>query len=60
MATVELFRWTARETADQLGYRYPDAAHERGVAWIRSNLTSERTTRRRSCSSSRGDDAARR
>jgi aminoglycoside 6-adenylyltransferase len=32
--TVELFGWVAKETAADLGYRYPDAADERVRAFI--------------------------
>jgi aminoglycoside 6-adenylyltransferase len=32
--TVELFRWVAKETAADLGYRYPDTDAERVTAWI--------------------------
>lgn len=32
--TVELFRWVAKETAADLGYRYPDTDDERVTAWI--------------------------
>jgi aminoglycoside 6-adenylyltransferase len=36
--TVELFRWVAKETAADLGYRYPDTADERVTAWISANF----------------------
>lgn len=34
LATMDLFRWLARETADALGYCYPDHTDARITAWI--------------------------
>jgi aminoglycoside 6-adenylyltransferase len=36
--TVELFRWVAKESAADLGYRYPDAADERVRAWLSAHF----------------------
>jgi aminoglycoside 6-adenylyltransferase len=36
--TVQLFRWVAKETAADLGYRYPDTADERVTAWISGHV----------------------
>ena len=36
MATPAAPRWVAKETASELGYRYPDIADERVTAWISS------------------------
>jgi aminoglycoside 6-adenylyltransferase len=36
--TVELFRWVAKETAANLGYRYPDTADARVTAWISADF----------------------
>lgn len=36
--TVELFRWVAKETAADLGYRYPDTADEHVTAWISAHF----------------------
>ncbi|MGL5910324.1 MAG: aminoglycoside 6-adenylyltransferase [Phycicoccus sp.] len=41
VATLDLFRWVARETAVNLGYRYPDTADERVTTRIRSHLTAQ-------------------
>ena len=34
LATLDLFRWVARETAARLGYIYPEDADERVKAWV--------------------------
>jgi aminoglycoside 6-adenylyltransferase len=34
LATMETFRWVARETADGLGFSYPTLADERATAWV--------------------------
>ena len=34
LATMDLFRWLAVETAERLGYSYPTAADERVTEWI--------------------------
>lgn len=39
-ATLGLFGWVARETADRLGYTYPLAAHEYTERWLAANLPS--------------------
>jgi aminoglycoside 6-adenylyltransferase len=38
-ATVDLFRWLARETAERLGFAYPDAADQHATEWLRACLT---------------------
>ena len=42
MATMELFRWLAIETADLLGYSYPSFGEERTTEFVQG-LFSERT-----------------
>jgi aminoglycoside 6-adenylyltransferase len=38
-ATMDLFRWMARETTARLGYPYPGAAEERVVALVTTVLS---------------------
>lgn len=35
LATMDLFRWLASETAERLGYAYPTTADERVTAWVK-------------------------
>jgi len=44
LASMDLFRWLATETAERLGYPYPTAADERVTEWVKECL-SERDTR---------------
>jgi aminoglycoside 6-adenylyltransferase len=39
LATMELFRWLAIETAERLGYPYPTPADERATQWIKTCLS---------------------
>ena len=41
-ATMDLFRWVARETTAHLGYPYPGSAEERVVALVTTVLAAER------------------
>jgi aminoglycoside 6-adenylyltransferase len=41
LATMELFRWLALETADLLGYSYPSFGEERATEFVQ-RLFSER------------------
>lgn len=38
LATLELFGWVARETAEALGYTYPQDAHDYTARWLAENL----------------------
>lgn len=38
LATMNLFRWLAIETAEKLGYAYPVDAHDRITDWVRDRL----------------------
>jgi len=38
LATMDLFRWLAVETAERLSYPYPTAADERVTEWVRARL----------------------
>lgn len=44
-ATMELFRWLARETADKLGLSHPTFAEKRASEWV-GRCFSERDTLR--------------
>jgi len=37
-ATLELFGWVARETAERLGYTYPQETHDYTARWLAENL----------------------
>ena len=37
-ATMDVFRWVARETAHQLGYPYPDSSDAQVTAWTKEYL----------------------
>lgn len=39
-ATIRLFSWVARETAEALGFPYPSRAEERVVGWLDERFTS--------------------
>ncbi len=39
--TMDLFRWTARETADRLGFEYPAATEEEAVSIVESLMPGE-------------------
>jgi aminoglycoside 6-adenylyltransferase len=38
LATMDLFRWLAIETAERLGYPYPSVADERVTEWVKAYL----------------------
>ena len=38
LATMDMFRWLATETAEQLGYPYPTVADECVTEWVRTRL----------------------
>lgn len=39
LATMDVFRWLATETAEKLGYAYPTAADERVTEWTKTCLS---------------------
>lgn len=39
VATMDLYRWLAQETAARLGYAYPAEVDERVTGWVRMCLT---------------------
>ena len=39
LATMDLFRWVSRETAERLGFSYPAMAEERAVEWVQNCLS---------------------
>ena len=45
LATMDLFRWIAVETAEKLGYPYPAKADEHVTKWIRTCLSQKRNAR---------------
>jgi aminoglycoside 6-adenylyltransferase len=38
LATMDLFRWVAMETAERLGFSYPAIGDERATAWVKNCL----------------------
>ena len=39
LATMDLFRWVSRETAERLGFSYPAIADERATEWVKQCLS---------------------
>ena len=45
LATMNLFRWIAMETAEKLGYPYPTKTDEQVTKWIKTCLSQKRSVR---------------
>lgn len=41
MATLDVFHWVAKETAEKLGYTYPEDVEERVREWLKAYLSDE-------------------
>ena len=39
LATMDLFRWVSRETAERLGFSYPAMVEERAAEWVQNRLS---------------------